>query len=573
MAYRRDLVFPPPYKSPANRSGERSGSSSAAAPLFGGGGASGITLSAQPSTPIASKAVNPHDRSFFQADTEEQLSIYEWVTGGSGNGIIEAVAGSGKTYTLVNVCRVIPPSEQIAFIAFSRDIFLEIEARTALLRNVTPGTVHRFGNRSMDWRPAIKADDKKKAMLAENSVPDKFRQAIPRLVALAKLSAAGVAWDIEDIRGWESLIRHHNILLKVPENGLSERATIDALYELGLECLRWSDRAADTIIDFDDQMWIPLYRNLKLPQYPWLLIDEYQDFNVCRRLIAQKMLAPGGRALFAGDRRQAIFGFTGADADSCDNIRCDFNATVLPLTVSWRCSKTAVRLAQKYVPEIQAAPNAREGFEEHISYLEFLKSARQFDQPGASNLCPRPGDFVICRNTRPVVQLALQMVAMGIPAHVEGRDIGKNLIDLIGRWKSVVTLKDLWSRLEKYKLNEIERLTALEDEIGLQYVLDKIDCIHAIGDGCATLSDLRDKILRLFQDTEEGGKSKRVTCMTAHKSKGLQTNRVYVLGFEELMPSRMAKQGWEMAQEENLIYVTETRTEDGIVFVGLPPKE
>ena len=48
-------------------------------------------------------------------------------------------------------------------------------------------------------------------------------------------------------------------------------------------------------------------------------------------------------------------GFAGASANALDELIDELQAEVLPLTMTWRCPKAVVRLAQRIVPDIEAA--------------------------------------------------------------------------------------------------------------------------------------------------------------------------------------------------------------------------
>jgi len=66
------------------------------------------------------------------------------------------------------------------------------------------------------------------------------------------------------------------------------------------------------MLDFDDQLYLPLLWKLRLFQNDFVFIDEAQDTNPVRRALAKLALRPGGRLIAVGDPRQAIYGFTGA---------------------------------------------------------------------------------------------------------------------------------------------------------------------------------------------------------------------------------------------------------------------
>ena len=44
-------------------------------------------------------------------------------------------------------------------------------------------------------------------------------------------------------------------------------------------------------------------------------------------------------------------------------------------------------------------------------------------------------DAILCRNTKPLVKIAFNLIKRGIPCHVEGRDIGAGLIKLVDRFE------------------------------------------------------------------------------------------------------------------------------------------
>ena len=115
------------------------------------------------------------------------------------------------------------------------------------------------------------------------------------------------------------------------------------------------------IIDYDDMVYLPLQRDLRMLQNDWVLIDEAQDTNPTRRALAKNMLKPGGRLVAVGDPHQAIFGFTGADNDSLNIIEQEFQCARMPLTVTYRCPKAVVQHARNWVSHITAHDSAPEG--------------------------------------------------------------------------------------------------------------------------------------------------------------------------------------------------------------------
>ena len=80
--------------------------------------------------------------------------------------------------------------------------------------------------------------------------------------------------------------------------------------------------------------------------------------------------------------------------------------------------------------------------------------------------------------------------------------------------------------------------------------------------------DLVALIKSMFSDSDDKFANKNlVTLSSVHKSKGLEWNRVFLLGREQFMPSKFAKKQWQKDQERNLIYVAVTRAMTELVEV------
>jgi len=159
---------------------------------------------------------------------------------------------------------------------------------------------------------------------------------------------------------------------------------------------------------------------------------------------------------------------------------------------------------------------------------------------------------------------------------LEGRDIGQGLIKLATRWK-LTTLDQLEVKLCEYKTAEVAKLTAMKQEYKASEVEDRCDTLAVLIDcttesGGTRIQDLVDLINRMFGDTLEGQKPKVMTLSTIHKSKGREWPRVFILGRSRYMPSKWAKQRWELKQETNLMYVAVTRAQRELIDINVPMK-
>ena len=497
----------------------------------------------------------------------QQEDALEFVRTGVGNAVLEAVAGSGKTSTLIEICDAIPASNSVVFTAFNKKIAQEIKRRLGGSHpNVHAATFHSIGLSTWkrhEWRSEVDGDAIYKLMDTEDT-PPQFRSFVIKAVSIAKQSCFGIHHPLSDYQSWRTMVDHHDMeamLLgedEISDNDLSNRLE-DAIH-WAIKILELSIENHDRFVDFDDMLFAPLYHGARFYKHDWVLVDEAQDTNPARRMMAAELLSENGRLIAVGDRHQAIYGFTGASADALDLISDHFSCRQLPLTVSWRCAASIVEEAQNYVSHIEAAPGAPAG------------TVRTIDEEEFSKLTPEPEDVILCRNTRPLVSLCLRYLTKDIPACVEGRDIGRSLTILVRKWKKVKKISQLRHALEKHLARETKRLSKKGNAGGQIHSLqDKVDSLHAIMD---TMHDddhvdmLTQKINSLFQDTE--GRHKQVlTLSTIHKAKGREWNRVYIYGRNMYMPSRFAKQEWELEQENNLIYVAVTRAKTELIDVRL----
>lgn len=504
----------------------------------------------------------------------QQCGLFDWIENGIGNAFVEAVAGSGKTTSLTQGCRFMRGT--IALTAFNKKIAVDIQnklSRLGMSNQVEAGTFHSFGFKAIRRAAGdnkIKVDGKAKYEQmfeflrppGEQEFPPKLRSITSRLIALAKQRGCYLFWQPEEQAHWQSIIEHHSL-----DDEFENPAMVEQAIEFAKVGIRWHREVARSLIDFDDMIWIPVItKEMRVYQFDWVLVDEAQDTNPARRALAHRMMKPGGRIIFVGDRHQAIYGFTGADNDAVDLLIKDFKCLQLPLTVTYRCPQAVVREAQKHVKHIVAWEKSDIGSVESLSRTEFWESKGLpiSKQSGWESLTP--ADAILCRNTKPVVSLAFQLIRRGKACHVEGRDIGQGLIKLCQRWK-VTECGDLHDKLEDYLEKEVEKLEAAKKEGQAEALRDKVETLFILMEGCADVKQVIAKIEELFADTEDGQK-RTITLSTVHKAKGREWDRVFILGAEKYMPSKYARKAWELEQETNIIYVAVTRAMKKLVYVA-----
>lgn len=486
----------------------------------------------------------------------QQLAVYAAVLDPAGGSLrVDAVAGAGKTTTLIHACTLM--QGRVAFAAFNKRIADEIKSRVRQ-PNVTCGTLHSFGLRA--WKltaPDANVDgDKLYNLCIELNIPYWARTFTCFMVSMAKQH--GYKYPVNHAE-LNVLCDHFDAGDKLGEGWDSDPDRDKFEYVNGL--LKASIDTAHTVIDFDDMLYMPLFYGEIRAEYNWILLDEAQDTNRIRALLVAEMLLPNGRVCVVGDEHQAIYGFTGADAAAMSNLESAFQCTRLPLTITYRCPKAVVAHAQRWVSHIQAADTAPEGVVCNLS-------AADFDRLGAADLGPT--DVVLCRLTKPLISQALRLIRRGIPCRVEGRDIGQSLLVLVNRWKTADSFSKLQDRLETYRTVEVRKHLNRNQRAKAAQIEDRVDSLRAIMDSLGSVDSLpalRSRINTLFGDTAPGVNPAVCTLSTVHKAKGREWDRVYLLGRVALMPSQYAKQDWELQQEANLIYVAITRAKRELVEV------
>lgn len=253
---------------------------------------------------------------------------------------------------------------------------------------------------------------------------------------------------------------------------------------------------------------------------------------------------------FFGDNilsHNSIYQFRGADSEAMTNIINKLTAKTLPLSVTYRCPKKIVKLAQEVVPDIEAHESAPDGLVVDLSTADLLKTVK-------------PGDFILSRTNAPLVKYCMALLKSGVPANIQGRDVGANLLYFIKKSKAK-TINAFIQYVNEWKDQEVKRLLSEKKDTGT--TLDKAECLLNLCDGTLTIKDLKDTISKLFDDTDD---EKKVILSTTHKAKGLERDRVFVLaGTYRYGPG-------VTGEEANLWYVAITRAKKELYLVRKPSK-
>ena len=472
-----------------------------------------------------------------------QMAIFDFVENpDAGNGIVEAVAGSGKSTTIEHAIKRAKGSTII--LAFNKAIADEMKAR-----GVNARTFH-----SLTYSPVcasrgarqVDMDKLHNLCKANFSGNDMFMYGTfaKRMVGLARQVGIGCLVPDKE-NAWYDICAHHDI---EPEH---EEADLGRGIELSRKLLELSNAAKS--VDFDDMLYLSVKDGISLPKFDFVFVDEAQDTNAIQRAILRKILRPGGRLIAVGDPAQAIYGFRGADNHSLGLIGKEFNCTRLPLSITYRCPASVVKYAQQWVSHIQAADNAPEG------KVEAIKAGWKLD-------IFVPGDLIVCRKAAPLLNLAYRFLRERRPATILGREIGQGLAMLI-RKMNAPDIDALQVALFAYEEREVEKAQAKGDEAKVEALLDKVGAIRVLAD---SLEETNRTVQGLLQTLDQlfSNKAGAVLLATIHKSKGLEADNVYWLGRDEC-PAKWARQDWQRQQEVNLCYVATTRAKKALYTFSL----
>lgn len=509
-----------------------------------------VRLAAQPAAEIAKTAPTPtviklkkFTPNRFQSVIFDQIRkvAYDAARNALTAMVIEALAGTGKSTTLAELCKLLPREKDIVLVAFN------VQAKDDLKKKVPSWvkvcTYNSLGNSAcMDGigRNKTNVDDegvKMRAILESTLSKQVYGHLYSTVRELVDLVKCNLLEGTDD--ELDEMVLYHGLDL------LSSR---DVIYK-AVRVIIQRCREMTDLVDFGDQCWLPIVLNLPCHKYDIVMIDEAQDTNRAQIALVLKSIKPDGIIIAVGDRYQSIYGFRGADAEAIPNLIDSLKAETLPLSQTFRNPKLVVDLVRQKFPYIplEAKPDAEDGI---IRTLTEDKALAEY----------QPGDMVLCRCNAPLVKPAFALIRHGIKATIRGRQISKGLTKLVARM-SADNVEDLIIKLTEYRNMEVAKLLNAEKGAAAQNLQDSCDTIIALSDGLTDIFALNQRISTIFSDGTDG-----VVFSSVHRAKGLEADRVFILN-PELMPHPMAKQPWERQQEANIEYVAITRTRRELIYV------
>lgn len=476
-------------------------------------------------------AVSPPTRNW----SEQQDAVFTAVGDQSTNILIQAVAGSGKTTTIIRAMDFAGPAP--CFLAFNKAIAVDIASKVS---TGTVKTLNALGHRIVTQMlpgaelNARKSQDILASLMGKESQEYRdYGYVTSRLMGLAKNQAIDATDPSMAALEMEELVEAYG--LDIPSDMINTLCGVAARALL----IGFEDTAS---FDFDDQLYLPVMNRWLFPQFSDIFVDECQDLSTIQHLMLNALQNRGARVVAVGDRHQAIYGFRGALTDSMDQLRRKFQMLELPLSTTYRCPKLVVTEAQVYCPHIQAREGAAEG---EVLWAEH--DPRLFPA----------GQMVICRNNAPLFRAVMQHVRAKSPCKVMS-----NFLEQFQGFIRSLKARDmphLRQKLDQWYEREMEAAKK-KHQRGRQFgIRDRYETVKLLAEEFRTIPEMLALVARLAEG--HGGP----TFSTVHKAKGLEADDVCILR-PDLIPAIYAESAEQRAQEFNLLYVAITRSRQKLVY-------
>lgn len=489
-----------------------------------------------------------------------QEKIFDFVQHGVGNGVISALAGSGKTASLVACVKLIPSECKCLFLAFNKSIADELAEKLKNKTNCHVKTMHSLGYLMI--RRNLGSD----IVVDEYKYKTYIKRNISELTSINVRMTTQQAYEyVQNIIGLVDFARFNLAQSEKEIEVIAERYNFNINYDepfVVRNVLEWGKKHTETI-DYTDMVWFPTELSLNPIglQYDWVFCDECQDFSLAYIQLLLKCFKRGTRFIAVGDRNQAINHFAGSSSEAYDYLINYPNTTVFELPITYRCPVSVVELAKQFVPNIEAREDAPLGLIKEDCKIREIKD----------------GDMVLARTKAPILNLYAKLLGRGIRAYVKGTDIGMNLINLL----ESVDCENLGKNLDEdgvfvrlydamftMRNNLMNNLGLMKSDASLSaQVIERYDSINSLMALADKKTDTKEKLIRRIEKVFSNEKKEGICLSTVHKAKGLEANNVFIL-CKDSMPSKLARTEVEKQQELNLIYVAYTRAKNMLGFIS-----
>lgn len=502
--------------------------------------------------------------------SKEQNTIIQWAVEDSGNGVMRAVAGAGKSTTLAMVASAVQQRKRgstLKCFTFGKRASVDLQSKMDMFNTgFEASTLHSFGFKMIrnSMSRQINVNQYKVYDMIDHYLRDEdiyleavhywaLKFNVAHLVDFARM------YLLEPTpKSMKRIARLHNI--DAAEDHL------EVACDLLVECNTLTRR--DGLIDFTDMIYWPVHMKMDLPQgfalLDFVMIDEIQDLNLAQIELMKLLVSDKTRMIGAGDPAQSIQLFSGADAKSYERVRDIFNAIEMPLSVTYRCPVSHVELAKRYVPTIEARNEAPNGLIIEVT------------EPNKIYKMLQSRDRVISRWNAPLIPIVDQLLQNGQKAVILGNAVAEQVAQTLSallrkypdmRYKELAQYLDIYVT-EKTQKMEMQGRTRNSIERFRDRASTLLACYRTF-DTVTSTKELQIKVNTLCSNKEGDA----IVLSSIHKMKGGEAERIFLIGADTLPYRAKDMTPDELKQEDNAHYVALTRSKNDLYLVqGKPGK-
>jgi len=373
------------------------------------------------------------------ANTEEQSDILTVAKASRNNLMISALAGTGKTSTLELLERAVPRGP-ILYLVFNKKN--ADEAAKRMLSTTTVRTFNSMGHRIWSTGRTIRLDPRKtNAILRDiiDNAPKDYRDTLWG-VYYEVLGGVGLAKALGYIP--EGLHPNAKRLISRPQlhKAMEERPDDLTADLIDTVLQRSIKQAYEGLIDYNDQIYMPALFGGAYPQFPLVLVDEYQDLSPVNHALLKKLVR--GRLIGVGDPWQNIYGFRGASAGGIEEAKETYSCEALPLSISFRCPSAIVRNVHWHVP-----------------HFKWFTEGGQVERPISLRVDDIADDTtIICRNNAPLLSMAFRLLGAGRSISIAGSEIGPRIIGIMKKLGPETLRRDgVLASIKEWEADRLEK--------------------------------------------------------------------------------------------------------------------
>lgn len=515
--------------------------------------------------------------------SEEQLQIFNDFQHGIGDICVNAVAGSGKSKTLLGCVTLLPENASALVLAHNRKVANELSEKlrsygVPLASNgkngITVRTFHSFGWRTVMINRHISIDGAKK-LVKETKYTDYLND------NLLSLCPESIDWKYKKKKKYlsnvENLLMYSRINLAQSAreiNSVAERYSIELIsneIETVRSLMKWGKSDEVDIMDYTDLLWLPYEGDYKQPfGYDYIFVDEAQDISPAQLELIKKVLSRErkSRLIIFGDKCQAINMWCGSYEDAMDELKSCHNKPWkdFALTTNYRCGKAIIdnvnrRLREfNYSIQLKASKTASDGV---LVYKVGLPSVE-------------PKSMILCRFSAPLFEIYLNLIKMG------------KQVRFMNDEKDMSEILSFVNYIEGYTLEEMDNTLrcefknlwlslcdgseeGLKESAGNELLLKKYNdykIFETLKSVCNNSADMLDMVKSLCEKKEIEKNDNAIILSTIHKAKGAEADNVYIACPSSIQSPMIDKESdWQKLQEENLEYVALTRAKNKLGFL------